>query len=133
MPQRFGQRSKRQVSSNNRRQLRAWATASGSSSRRVKVLVSWHKKRKHEVERKTSKPDELRKLSARLEVREEAAQEAAEAPPEHLKAELQKLVDELQKHKDCEKGSSSRPTSALKLQAGGGEGRPREQETQMCR
>jgi hypothetical protein len=70
---------------------------------------------------------------ARLEVREEAAQEAAEAPPEHLKAELQKLVDELQKHKDCEKGSSSRPTSALKLQAGGGEGRPREQETQMCR
>ena len=65
VPQRFGQRSKRQVSSNNRRQLRAWATASGSSSRRVKVLVSWHKKRKHEVERKTSKPDELRKLSAR--------------------------------------------------------------------
>ena len=58
--------SKRQVSSNNRRQLRAWATASGSSSRRVNVLVSEeHEKRKHEVERKKSKPDELRKLSAR--------------------------------------------------------------------
>ena len=58
--------SKRQVSSKTRRQLRAWATASGSSSRRVNVLVSEeHEKRKHEVERKTSKPDELRKLSAR--------------------------------------------------------------------
>jgi hypothetical protein len=32
----------------------------------VNVLVSEeHEKRKHEVERKTSKPDELRKLSAR--------------------------------------------------------------------
>ena len=58
--------SKRQVSSKTRRQLRAWATASGSSSRRVNVLVSEeHEKRKHEVERKKSKPDELRKLSAR--------------------------------------------------------------------
>ena len=49
------------------------------------------------LERKTTKPDELQKLTLALRDLERRLKRRR---PEHLKAELQKLADELQKHKD---------------------------------
>ena len=48
------------------------------------------------LERKTTKPDELQKLTLALR----GFERRLKRRPEHLKAELQKLADELQKHKD---------------------------------
>jgi hypothetical protein len=120
--------SKRQVSSKSRRQLRAWATASGSSSRRVNVLVSEeHEKRKHEVERKTSKPDELRKREARQLKKRRKPRRSISRPS--CRSSLTSYRSTRTAEKAAARGrprhSSSKP--------GGGEGRTREQETQMCR
>ena len=125
-------RSNRQVSSNNR-QLWAWAAA-GSSRRRAKRS----QRRSTRRGSTRSKPDELRKLSLALRKFERKLKKRPRPPPEHLKAELQKaaakLLTSYRITRTSGKGSSSRPTSALKLQArGGGEGCPREQETQKCR
>jgi hypothetical protein len=77
------------------------------------------------LERKTTKPDELQKLTLALRDFERRLKRRR---PEHLKAKLQKLADELQKHKDERKRRQLHLGTQARMRR-----TPAKEETQMFR
>ena len=109
---------------------RQLCTSSGCSSRRStskRNPVSEEKREKgeHVLERKTTKPDELQKLTLALRDFERRLKRRR---PEHLKAKLQKLADELQKHKDERKRRQLHLGTQARMRR-----TPAKEETQMFR
>jgi hypothetical protein len=91
----------------------------------VPVSEEMREKGEHVLERKTTKPDELQKLTLALRDFERRLKRRR---PEHLKAKLQKLADELQKHKDERKRRQLHLGTQARMRR-----TPAKEETQMFR